>query len=353
LESAIDWDRVFSLAEHWEVEPVFFAHVARLETKVPKEVVDRAKTAELRARSRATAATLWTVEAVRIVQEAGIRCLVLKGPALGVVAYGDLSFRTFADADLLVRKNDLDRASRYLQRSGFEPLFSDGDEKILIQKGHALEFASNGRKVELHSTLLSRHLALELPPEELFASAISIQVAGQEIYTLDRSSLFVFLCAHGAKHEWERFRWVCDVAQLVARLTSAEMTRVADLAYRHNAKRIVLLALELARSIAYADIDLPTVRRFGEPSTVASFIQRCARHYELLAERPPSPGPDDFESRLSALAYWVRTRERTRDRLTILGRAFLAPVNDSGRTVPVAVVRRIGRLMRLAYGRRF
>jgi len=351
IESGVDWDRAFNLAKHWEVEPVFFSNLLRLDSKIPKEIVGRAAQSEMQARARATAATLWAVDVVRQMEGVGIPCIMLKGPALGVIAYDDLSFRTFADADLLVTKDDLIRARDHLQGLGFEPLFDSGDEEILVRNGHALEFANSGRKVELHWTLLSHHLALDLPADDLWNSATSIEIAGRELRTLDRVSLFLFLCAHGAKHEWERFRWVCDIAQLAERLTDVEMARVGALARQHNARRIVLLATEMARLIAYADTLGLGQSGFGDASRVTSLVKRAAYHYESLADLPPSPGQSDFGSRFAALTYWMGARERLRDRLLVLSRAFLAPVNSDQGNLPVRILFRSARLMLLAFRR--
>jgi hypothetical protein len=347
IDSGVDWPRAFKLAEHWEVEPVFFANLAQIDVGMPDEITRLAKVNELRARSRATASALWTADVFCQLQAAGIPCILLKGPALGVLAYDNLSFRTFADADLLVEKKDLVRAGAHLRSLGFEPLFGTLESDKLIRNGHALEFANDSRKVELHWTLLSSHLALDLGVDELWTLAVPIEIAGRAVLTLDSSSLFLFLCAHGAKHEWARFRWVCDIAQLGDRLTNDEVARVDALAKRHHARRIVLLAMEMAQSLAASELTSLRSRSFGDARRVAPLVARAKNHYETLDERPPSAGPDDFSSRLAALRYWIGTRERLRDRALVLIRAFMSPVFDRGVNLPAEIVRRSLRLLTL------
>lgn len=351
IESGVDWTRIFVLAEYWEVEPVFFENLGRLDCNLPAEISERAQLCGRRARSRATAAALWTVDAIRQVEEAGIPCILLKGAALGVLGYDDLSYRTFADGDILVAKRDLIAATGVLKASGFEPLFRADDAALLIANGHALESVKNGQKVELHWTLFSTHLGLDLVVDDLWSSALSIEIAGRSIRTLDRGSLFFFLCGHGAKHEWERFRWICDIAQLADRLTDADIVRVHDLARRHHAERIVLLAIELAQSLVGSDMTRLRSRPRGDAVALAPAVTRAMLHYEDLANRPASTGPDDFRSRLRALYYWIRMRERLRDRALILGRAFVAPMSASEVPLPGAILHRSARLMRLALGR--
>jgi hypothetical protein len=142
------------------------------------------------------------------------------------------------------------------------------------------------------------------------------------------------------------------VAQLGDRLTDLEIARVEALARQHNARRIVLLGMELARSIAYADVERLRAHRFGEAGRVASLVKRAAAHYEKLAKHPPSPGPDNFESRFAALRYWIGARERITDRMLILTRAFLAPINAHRRDLPLTILHRSARLMSFALRRR-
>jgi hypothetical protein len=134
-------------------------------------------------------------------------------------------------------------------------------------------------------------------------------------------------------------------------LTELEITRVESLARQHNARRIVLLGMEMARSIAYADVGRLRAHRFGKTGRVASLVKRAAAHYEKQAELPPSPGPVDFDSRWAALRYWVGARERIRDRMLVLTRAFLAPINAHRRDLPRSILRRSARLMSLAMRR--
>src|SRR4029079_12255362 len=68
-----------------------------------------------------------------------------------------------------------------------------------------------------------------------------------EMKALAPSHLFLYLCAHGAKHEWMLYRCICDVAQLLRRLSEQDAATVMALARRTHTKRIVSLALQLVR----------------------------------------------------------------------------------------------------------
>ncbi len=72
----------------------------------------RVEIAALEKQSRAITVSraLVLLDLVRQFHRSGIPVLVLKGPAIGIAAYGDCSRRVFADADLLVRRTDLGHA---------------------------------------------------------------------------------------------------------------------------------------------------------------------------------------------------------------------------------------------------
>src|SRR5207244_11975507 len=47
------------------------------------------------------------------------------------------------------------------------------------------------------------------------ALPISLPLGGTLVRTLSAEHLLLVLCAHGAKHCWERLGWICDVAELL------------------------------------------------------------------------------------------------------------------------------------------
>ena len=108
IAGPVNWDRVLSVARAFEVEPVFCSNLIALSgAPIPDDVLDMAAIRERESRALALAGTLVLVDIASRLENAGIPVIVLKGPALGVTAYGDASMRTFRDIDLLVRREDV------------------------------------------------------------------------------------------------------------------------------------------------------------------------------------------------------------------------------------------------------
>jgi hypothetical protein len=343
----VDWEAVANQAVRWQVEPVVLGNLLRhFADSIPPE--RRAVFAQREQLSRAAAVTqtLRVLDAANGLSAAGIATLVLKGPAIAKLAYDDVSQRSFSDIDLIVARKDLDAAQGHLESRGYEPLFTPESRKNLIDGQHALEFSGPGPHIELHWALLPRYFRFDLGPEALWEQAITIQIGPGSVRTIAPHHLFLYLCAHGAKHEWIMYRWVCDVAQLARRLTAEQSALIATLAEQTGSKRIVALALRLVRDV-FGDDAAPslTAAFSSEPTEALAAVARdrfglamsgAALLPQMLARIHPYAEP---------LAFWIRSRERLADRV-VCGSRFLFTAAPDDK--PSSRLSRVTRPARLA-----
>jgi len=325
----VDWNGVMALASRWQVEPAVFGNLRRLfDAELSPELVQQLGDLERTARAHALSATMRLADLVNALAAAGIPAIVLKGPAIAIAAYGDCSRRTFADVDLLLHRSDLMAARDLLVTRGFAPDFSSEMVGALVNGQHALEFSDSRSRVELHWSLLSRHLSFDLDPEELWDRAVEIECAGTRLMALAPHHLFLYLCAHGAKHEWMLFRWLCDVAQLARGLTPSEAQQVVRLAERTHSKRLLALGLRLAReTFGEEESPFPEEAYLRADDTEALIAVARSRVGFTFGDAPRL-----LPRRLAAihpyaepLTFWLRSRERTRDRLVCAARFVFAP----------------------------
>ena len=329
LTEPVDWDAIRNLAVQWQVEPTVCGNLrTEFAAAMPRPVLDDFTALERNARTYAVTRTLLLVNLVRDFDRAGISVIVLKGPAVAIAAYGDYSRRTFGDVDLLVRRNDLPAARDFLLARGFVRDYADGMEPALISDQHALEFSDQRTKVELHWSLLSRHLRFDLGPDQLWDRAETVACMDVDIRVLAPEHLFLYLCAHGAKHEWMLFRWILDVVQLAQRMTPAEAERVMTLAERSNTKRILALALRIAGE-TFGEKEFPFPPR-------AMLPERDTRALATLVKARLDPGATGgtellpprlarIHPYIGTLAFWIRARERTRDQVACAARFLFVP----------------------------
>ena len=85
-------------------------------------------------------------------REAGVRSILLKGPALAGWLYADGSPRAYLDCDLLVAVDDFALAEATLQQLGFEQGVDEQDPPGWQLPAHEWQ-QPNGAKVDLHRTL--------------------------------------------------------------------------------------------------------------------------------------------------------------------------------------------------------
>jgi putative nucleotidyltransferase-like protein len=314
LLRSVDWARLLTLAEEHGVEGHLAASLREVEgALVPPEI--KQKLAD-----RKRAQTFFTLrlnaELFRLLDEFRanrIGAVVVKGPALAVQAYGDPAMRCYGDLDLLVRQQDIRRATELMSAAGFLPavslsaidagkipgqyLFSKPDSKLIV---------------ELHNDFTLRYFPRRLPLEEFFARQIRVRVDGQEVPALSVEDELVLICIHGAKHFWERLMWIADVAALSSRQTGMDWQRVADSASAVEAERMLHTGLRLASDLLRVQLPVKVQAAVQADPTAVRLAKQCCKRLTSAATAKPSLFERAaFRLRmrgglLSALAYLFR-----------------------------------------------
>lgn len=231
----------------------------------------------------ATTARLW-----RLLDAAGIRCLVLKGVALSQRLYGDPTRRGAGDVDLLVDPQRLWQADQVLrcagcQATGTQP--ADGPARLLITPHlRDLNYLDpSGFPVELHQRLTANAHRLPVDFDTLWAERSETVIGGIRLPTLPERILPLYLCVHGAHHCWERLCWLADMAVLL-RDEPAAATAMAD------AERAGLgAAMRLALALAHAVLGVPEA---APPSADTAAAHRFLSDFFAgsMGLRPPERG---------------------------------------------------------------
>ncbi len=216
-----EWDLFFRLAVKHRVFPVVYKNLSRLEGLTLDERTMRF----LRAKSEGSrmASLMLAAELTRLtglLGAAGIRAISLKGPALGLELYGDVSLRPARDLDILVARKDFERAERLLHDAGYvdegPPAgFSLRQQQYLMKGDHHVPYINrkNGILVELHWRYHQTFSHFRFG--DLWKSREVRTAFGKEICVLNDEENFLYLVSHGAMHAWMRLRWLCDVNELV------------------------------------------------------------------------------------------------------------------------------------------
>jgi hypothetical protein len=208
IERVQDWSKLIALINSHGIIALAAANLeaARLEKLVPEQVMSALGNGLLQSVVRnAWLAGKWK-EVNKILSDAGIRHIVLKGMALEHTVYESKGLRQMNDNDILIRREECLKAWKLLQKEGFTPeiVKSKLHYKILLDSGkHLPSLYKDGYSVEIHHRL-SDDISFEGPGSiDPFASAVEITIAGEKALTLSKDLQLKYLISHFEKHKEE------------------------------------------------------------------------------------------------------------------------------------------------------
>jgi hypothetical protein len=285
LFGRVDWTRLLVLAEDHGVAGHLAASLRGLEEDLVPPEIRQALADWQRARNFFTLRLM--AELFRVLERfnsEGIGALVVKGPVLAMQAYGDPAMRSYGDLDLLVRQQDIRRATELLSAAGFAPAIPlTAIEAGKIPGQYFFSTPDSQLIIELHNDRTLRYFPRRLPLEDFFARQVRVRLDGQEAPALSVEDELVLICIHGAKHFWERLMWVADVAALVSRQTAIDWQGVAASAKAVGAQRMLHTGLRLSCDLLRAQL----------PDKVYALVQAdlaAARLAEQVCKWLPAAG---------------------------------------------------------------
>ena len=218
LTSPLDWAHVVALAERHEVVPLLSRHLQA----VPAETVPDAvrETLAVRMRERLGRNLQLQREVLRVLgafNHATIPVIPLKGPWLGELLYGDVTFRTTGDLDLLVQQHDLDSAEQVLKDLGY----TRGRHREHEEESYHYTFVCDDQRtlpvlVELHWDIVRAHIARH-DMADVWNAASRGEWHEREIWTMSAPDLFLILCQNAAKDTFGFLKQLVDVALVIER----------------------------------------------------------------------------------------------------------------------------------------
>jgi hypothetical protein len=232
-----------------------------------------------------------TAELFRILDafgQSGIETLLVKGPIVSFLAYGDPAVRSYVDLDLLVRDRAILPASRILTGLGFE---ADVPEAAILAgkiPGEYLFKRSGAQQlVELHSEKTFRYYPRPMRIEDLFSRQRVVPLEGRDVPALCLEDELVLNCIHGAKHFWERLMWPADIAAIVARHPEIAWERVRRAARDVGAERMLHVGLLLAESLLGVPVPLEMATTTNTDGPARELVRQVESWLPTAGYEPP------------------------------------------------------------------
>jgi hypothetical protein len=257
--------------------------------------------------------------------ESGIAAVPFKGPVLSELVYGDVGLRKFEDLDFLIHKPDIPGCLRVLHNLGYG---LDANYDITAYRYHGQDlFLKLDIAVEPHWQLVPSFLGIRLDHDGIWRRVQRTRMRDTEILALSPEDSLRLLCIHGAKHEWSRLLWVCDVAETIRAHSDLDWDRLLSTSRGQGCLRMVLLGLLLGRGLLGSEL----------PARV-----------KVLAERDPSLArlqsqvlKNLFECSSAARGggritrFSLSIRDRLRDRTRFLAATVFIPRHLHFRLIPL------------------
>lgn len=248
-DSCEDGQRLLELSRELNVQPIVYEV---LKTEATAEQSEQTWFQQLRIDSLKIAGACSlrqkTIQKLtQVLHQAGIKPILLKGPALAWTVYPQTHWRTSYDVDFLIHPSDWDAASDLMVEMGYQshPCLNWGYlsyEKSFFPSDDYPE----APLIELHLRLNNRPDLCVFSYDELLKSADRISIHGEEILIPDKVEHFIYLCIHRIGHypNDRRFAWVMDLALLSRQFTEDEWKKLIELSIQKRVSRIVKVCLD-------------------------------------------------------------------------------------------------------------
>ena len=250
----MDWTYIVERATHHNILPLIDRQLQLITAhQIPSAVIAQIHANFNENFQRNLYLTSELLKLGRLFETQQIPLLSFKGPILAQIAYGNLGLRQFLDLDILVPEADVVRASELLVSQGYQPQFELTARQQTIYAGlrneHCFWHEEKQLCVDLHWSILPRHFSFTPDPQLLWGKIERVEFGAQSIATLTPEHLLLFLCAHGAKHNWWRLYWICDLAELLRTHPDLDWDAIHNLSGRFGTTRMLLLGLYLAQQL--------------------------------------------------------------------------------------------------------
>jgi Uncharacterised nucleotidyltransferase len=223
LGGPIEWPKLFERARRYGIFPLLYSGLRTLGFPgVPEPVrMEWTKTFNLNAiRNEFFSRELARI--LRLLGEAGIPVIPLKGTVLGESLYGDPALRVCADIDFLVPPRHAAEGFHALVSSGYRPEFNHPrllDFAVRYGKHCVLtrEEGPYAYTLELHFGLFwGGQLERELL-EAIWSEADHKICYGVPAFALSAEWEFLYLAVHAAQHAWLSLMWYADLDRICRR----------------------------------------------------------------------------------------------------------------------------------------
>lgn len=317
----LDWQYLIRIARVHGMLPHLHSYIEALPGTASGMVMDQLRQEFRRNSWRNVFLTGELLRILDVFSAHGISAVPFKGPALGLLLYGNVTLRQFVDLDLLVREQDVLAAKDLLISHEYRPQFrlSESQLPAILRSENELAFtrADGASVVDLQWKFRPEYFSFPLDMQSVWERTRPSSFAGREVLALAPEDLLLFLCVHGTKHIWGALSLVCDLARfLEAHRDTIDWDRVLTQARAARSERMLFLGLFLGCDLLGAGVPNAVWRRVQPHPEVEELAMRVRRNMFRSEEQA---GIQEHA------IFHLRSREFLRDRVIYCLRLAATP----------------------------
>jgi len=220
------WDNIENLAKRNGVAPLIYKTLThkKLAQFVPEAVLKRFS----KYYYQSLTLNLYLLANLKTVTdkfaEANIETIILKGALLSTFVYGDIGLRPMSDLDILVRKQDIEKAVEVLLSLQYttEIVYQGNFQQSRFHQLAPFVSSDKHTMIELHRHIVSDDLPYNIDITKYWSNSVVYQANDLTTCRFSAENLLQHLCVHIEKHydEGIRYGWLCDIAELVKKYNS-------------------------------------------------------------------------------------------------------------------------------------
>lgn len=157
---------------------------------------------------------------INLLKSYEIEAIAYKGPILAFKIYDNISFRTFNDLDIFIKKSNAIKLIKILNTLEYDSFFySKGELKpayLKSQKGIVLTNKKSGLFLDTQWKISGNFFSFPTKPENLLMNNLkNFNFQNNEFKVFSNENMFIILSMHAAGHQWSRLSWLCDISELI------------------------------------------------------------------------------------------------------------------------------------------
>lgn len=195
---------------------------------------------------------------LHLLNQKGIRVVLLKGISLLKQVYDDIGLRPMVDIDLWILNKDYPELIRTLTIQGYKrgPIYPN-------------IFMSGPTTIDLHSHILgaerikARKMIFAQSQDHIFRETQSIDFDGEKALCLSQCDQIIYLSLHALKHNVDRLIWLVDIKSLIADWKKSDWAALMDRAEYLGQKRSISYIFFLLRDLLGFQFPSEACKIFG------------------------------------------------------------------------------------------